>query len=125
MAIERMQIDGILRRILGKTRVVNVGLEKAVGAAVGELWPDVKAQDVRISDFRRGVLHVAVDSHARLAEARGFLGESLRKRVNELIEADRRDTRAAGRREAPAAGGSRAKDAPFVTRVVFRVSGTV
>ncbi|MFQ5506341.1 MAG: hypothetical protein ACE5F1_16350 [Planctomycetota bacterium] len=122
-----MKIDRILSQILEKTRVVNAGLERAVQTAGRELWPDVKTEDMRVSDFRRGVLHVAVDSHARLAEARGFVGETFRRRVNELIEAERRAARrrGSGRRDPAGVALSRTTDGPYVTRVVFRVTGTL
>ena len=95
-------VDGLAAEVLRGLRVVRSSLQEAVEETARDCWPTLRPGDVEVDDFRNGTLHVMVDSHARMAEARGFLGETFREGVNARL----------GRRE------------PYVSRLVFRVRGT-
>ena len=59
---------------------------------VVEAWCSAVGQDVaehaRPVDFRRGELVVEVDSAARLAELRGFTGETYRRLANQRLRSE-------------------------------------
>ena len=99
-------VDELLRSVLREVKPVPVGLSEAVAAAAAGVWPATDSDALRVGSFRNGVLHVHVDSHARLAEARSFYSEELRGRINEHLES------------------STAKRPGYVSKLVFKLSGT-
>ena len=119
-----MRIDSTLSRILRRTRVIDSELESAVARVSNELWSSISTDSVRVADFHRGRLHVVVDTHARLAEAKGILAELFRSRVNEiLLELLLADTSATVV-NAFSRNSENARDALYVSRVDFHVEGT-
>ncbi|MEZ5987712.1 MAG: hypothetical protein R3F30_01010 [Planctomycetota bacterium] len=99
-------------------------LEDAVAEAARELWPDLRPGELRVLAFRSGVLDVLLDSHARYAEARGFLGEALRERVNAILAERRASSPAAALAGRSRETLSRRRDGDHVTGLRFHVAGT-
>ena len=91
----------ILRDLLRQTRVIEPDLVAEVFATAREFWPSIGEEEVSVGDFRRGVLHVVLNSHARMAEAKSFLCDSFRESLNRRIGEDR-----------------------YVSKLVFHVRGT-
>ena len=104
--------DQILKQILRETRVVQAPIVDAVHATAREFWPTLRDGEVEVRDFKRGVLHVVLSSHARMAEAKSFLSEDFRRRVNGHLESNK----GSGRR--PTRGET------YVSKLVFHVRGT-
>ena len=106
------RIDELVASFLRQTRVVPEPLPDAVLETAREIWPGLPENGVQIGSFRRGVLLLGLDNHARVAEARGFHSEHFRHRLNERL---------AGK-SAPLGRGME-REALYVTRLVFRAIG--
>ncbi len=114
-------LDTLLRDLLKKTRVVEDSVSVAVLAAARDFWPDLDEDRVRLVNFRRGVLHIVLDSHARYAEARGLVGDRFRQALNRRISPPE-DNEHSGRVDASKTAAE--QDGNYVTKVVFHVEGT-
>ncbi len=93
--------DQLAARVLRGLEIVGKDVERAITDTASELWPGLAAGTVEAGSFRRGVLRVVFDDHARMAEAKSFLADEFRQLVNDRLQ--QRD---------------------YVTRVVFHVRGT-
>lgn len=111
-------IGDLVAKVLRQTKVARPELVRAASAAARELWPGIQTQ-LEVGDFRRGVLKIVLDSHVRLMEARSFLGDAFRHRVNDYLATD-----GASRRTAGPSGGSGVSEL-YVSKVVFQVRGTL
>lgn len=100
-------VDRLLNDLLKQTKIVPNGLEDAVREAARRIWPDVDSDTVRLAGFRRGLLRVEVDNHARLSEAKAFHSETFRQHVNSYLASNAR------------------RSNEHVTKLVFHVRGTI
>jgi hypothetical protein len=114
--MERM--DRLMSAILRGIRVVPTPLLEAVQCAARDLWPAARAEEIEVRDYRQGVLHVGLDSHARLAEARSFLSEEFRRKINENLG------RSTAPREGHAPAHGAATEGLYVAKLMFHVRGT-
>ena len=134
-----MEITKILVEILRRTKVVSPVLEEAVHRSVKKLWPECQMSEghgFQVVGLTRGVLHLVVESHALMSEAKAFKAERLRDLIN--IELEKKNKEELH----DLAQGTLAKwkvtssqmttrfianadcvDADYVTRIVFKVVG--
>lgn len=116
-----MEITKILSEVIRRIKVVSPLLENAVRRSVDEIWPECKTSDTssfQVVGFKKGVLHLSVESHALMAEAKAFAADELRELINTEI-------RFASKKVTASAMNTRfTKDADYVTRIVFRIVGT-
>jgi hypothetical protein len=95
--------------VLRELEVIGSDIERAVQTAATQLWADLPEGAVEAGSFRRGVLRVVFDDHARMAEAKSFLADEFHRLLNVQLEQDSEQADGAG--------------AQYVTRVVFHVRG--
>ena len=121
-----MDLDRLIRGVLKKTDVVPGEFEEAVCSAFRTLWPELEAQDLEVASFKRGVLHLLCESHARLAEVKAFHSEELRTHINQYLEQKRQQTakRLAEQKKISRENPESRKEAHYVTRIQFHLTGT-
>jgi len=132
-------LDKIVSEVLGDVRVVDPGLQEAVVTACRDFWPGLDDGDVLVGGYRAGTLNLLLDSHARLAEAKNFVGDGIRDRINEIL-ASRIGSRGTSSRESSGSGTGESKsmahaksvaipprkqrEGNYVTRIHFYLRGT-
>ena len=137
-------LDKIVSELLGQVRVVDPILQEAVVQACREIWPEMGDDDVLVGGFRAGTLNLLLDSHARLAEAKNFVAEDLRERINEIlsacgeeqaVERDQQDdqgtdptgnapSKSLAHAKRMASPARKQKEGNYVTRIHFYLRGT-
>lgn len=114
-----------LGKILRRTQVLEDTVTEAVASVGARLWPGIGVDAIRVVSFRRGTLQLELDSHARVAEARGFLSETFRNLLNEQLQQDKPRVQSDCARLDLEAGRRHSRDTQsYVSRLNFRVKGT-
>lgn len=127
-------LDKIVSEVLGDVRVVDPGLQDAVVTACRDFWPGLDDGDVLVGGYRAGTLNLLLDSHARLAEAKNFVGDAIRNRINEILASriDSRETGLPGTEKSKSMAHAKSVAIPprkqregnYVTRIHFYLRGT-